>query len=149
MTRLKRMQRVAHIAEKSEQIARRDVALAGHELEEARASLASVWIQCEEIANSTEAMPLALGRALLETGWLLAEERESLVDQALDRLEARRATWDQQRTRLDALGRLVTRLGEAEIEDRAKRERHELDDLVSSRHAGQGRREPALIGASA
>ena len=149
MTRLTRMQRVAHIAEKSEQISRRDVALAGRELDAARSSLASVWLQCEEIANNTEDIPLAFGRALLENGWLLAEQRETLVDAAEDRLEARRLAWSEQRHRVDALLRLVTRLRDAEIDDRMKREQHDLDDIVSSRFAASGRREPALIAASA
>jgi flagellar biosynthesis chaperone FliJ len=139
MTRLNRIRRITNMTEKNERAARTEVARANRELDDARASLESVWNQCRAAADNDSELPLKFGRALVETGWILADERTSSVNDATERLEQRTSAWAEQRTRLDALGRLVDRLEEADRSDQARRDQNDLDDIVATRYIAKQR----------
>jgi hypothetical protein len=133
MNRQKRVRRIADATERSERAARAGVAVAARDLTTAQVSLEEIWDQCRSVAVSDTDLPLKFGRALVETGWLVAEERAAAVRGAEARLAERTTTWSTQKTRLDALERLIGRLDDVDRSERARRDRNALDDLVTSR----------------
>ena len=133
--RLRRMQRLADIAEKQERRSRRQLSEAVAERDAAAVALQSVFLQCREVAERPEEFSVRFGRGLIEAGWLAEQERRSALESAIDAAEQKQAEWHNERTRVDALGRLLDRLAEAEAEDEARRSESELSDIVSARHA--------------
>ena len=131
--RTKRMRRLAELAEKQERRTRTDLVAARDEHERAETALRSVFLQCREVVEQPDAFSIRFGRSLIEAGWLSEQQRRTERDAAVIAAETKRAAWQQQRTRLDALGRLVDRLADADA-DAAEREiERELDDLISAR----------------
>ncbi len=135
MTRAERMQRIADLLDKQEQQARQELAAANRELDEAERSLREVFEQCRAVAADGQELSVAFGRVLIESGWLTAIDRSDRRDRAEAEAEGARASWQARRTRLDALTRLVARLGELEEQEAAKRLERELTDIVMARRA--------------
>ena len=131
--RTKRMQRVADLAEKHERRSRRDLVAASDEHERAEAALRSVFLQCREVVEQHDAFSIRFGRSLIEAGWLSEQQRRTERDAAAIAVETKRSAWQQQRTRLDALGRLVDRLADADAEAAVREVERDLDDLINTR----------------
>lgn len=127
------MQRLADIAETRERRSRRQLGDAIAERDTAAVALQSVFLQCREVAQRPDEFSVRFGRGLIEAGWLAEQERRSALESAIDVAEQKQAEWHNERTRVDALCRLLDRLAEAEAEDEARRSENELSDLVSAR----------------
>lgn len=136
--RSRRMRRLADLAEKQERRSRRAFGQALDERDQAAHALQSVFLQCREVASRPEDFSVKFGRGLIEAGWLAEQERRSALEAAIDAADARQMEWHHERTRVDALGRLLDRLAEVEAEDEARRAENELSELVSSRIAARG-----------
>ncbi len=136
--RIRRMQRLAELAERHERLARRSLGQAITDRDSAAVALQSVFIQCREVAERPDEFGVRFGRGLIESGWLAEQERRSALESAIENTEDRRHEWSEQRTRVDALDRMLDRLHEAHVKDVARREESELNDLVSSRLVVRG-----------
>lgn len=131
--RTKRMQRLAELTEKRERRSRRDLMEATQQHDAAEAALQSVFLQCRQIVEQPDAFSTRFGRGLIEAGWLAQEHHRAERDAAAVDVESRRSAWQQQRTRLDALGRLIDRLGEDETSQVDRAAEAELADLIAAR----------------
>ncbi len=133
MNRSERVRRIKELVKTGEYQARRDLAVANRDLNDAESAVVSIFDQCRDLAHPSEDVPLAFGRALLQSGWLAAQERTQQRDAAAVVAGERHSTWAKQQTRLDALGRLLGRL---ELEESTNRQKHteaELTDIISTR----------------
>lgn len=133
-TRTKRMIRLAELAEKHERRSRQELVRASNEQEAAETALRSVFLQCREVVEQPDAFSVRFGRGLIEAGWLAEQQRRVERDAAIIAVESRRSAWQEQRTRLDALGRLVDRLAEDEEAVAGRVVERELDDLITARN---------------
>ena len=132
------MQRIADLAGRQERRSRQALGRAVNDHEQAAHALQSVFLQCRDVVSRPDEFGVRFGRGLIESGWLAEQERRSALEAAIEAVDARQAEWNHERTRVDALGRLLDRLAEAEAEDEARRAESELGDLVSARRvAGQ------------
>ena len=136
--RTRRMHRLAELAEKQERRSRRALGAAVAERDGAAHALQSVFLQCRDVAQRPDDFSVRFGRGLIEAGWLAEQDRRSALEAAVDAAETRKVEWSAERTRVDALGRLLERLAEADAEDAARQAEKELSDLVSSRMASRG-----------
>jgi flagellar biosynthesis chaperone FliJ len=134
-TRTKRMKRLAELTEKHERRSRQELVRASNEQEAAETALRSVFLQCREVVEQPDAFSVRFGRGLIEAGWLAEQQRRVERDAAAIAVESRRSAWQAQRTRLDALGRLVDRLAEDEEAAAAREAELELEDLINARTA--------------
>lgn len=132
------MKRLADLAEKHERRSHQELVQASSEQEAAEAALRSVFLQCREIVEQPDAFSVRFGRGLIEAGWLAEEQRRVERDAAAIAVENRRTAWQEQRTRLDALGRLIDRLSEAETAAAEREAERELEDLINARTAHGG-----------
>lgn len=132
------MHRLANLAEKQERRSRRALGVAVAERDQAAHALQSVFLQCRDVAQRPNDFSVRFGRGLIEAGWLAEQERRSALEKAIDTADTRQAEWHHERTRVDALGRLLDRLAEADVEDAARMAESDLSDLVSSRSASKG-----------
>lgn len=132
-TRVKRMKRLAELAEKHERRSRQELVRASNEQEAAETALRSVFLQCREVVEQPDAFSVRFGRGLIEAGWLAEQQRRVERDAAVIAVESRRSAWQAQRTRLDALGRLVDRLAEDEAAAAEREAERDLDDLITAR----------------
>lgn len=132
------MKRLADLAEKQERRSRRVLGAAISERDAAARALQSVFLQCRDVAQRPEDFSVQFGRGLIEAGWLAEQDRRSALESAIDAAEARQVEWHHERTRVDALGRLLDRLAQADAEDAARQAESQLSDLVSARWAGAG-----------
>lgn len=137
-TRTTRMKRLAGLAEKHERRSRQELVRASNEQEAAETALRSVFLQCREIVEQPNAFSVRFGRGLIEAGWLAEQQRRVERDAAAIAVERRRSAWQAQRTRLDALGRLVDRLAEDEAAAAERGVERELEDLINARNVHQG-----------
>ncbi len=127
------MQRIADLAERQELSSRRALADATNEHEAADAALRSVFLQCRDVVEQADVFSVRFGRSLIEAGWLTEQQRGIDRDAAAISVEISRTAWQRQRTRLDALGRLVDRLADADAEAQDREAAQELDDLLNAR----------------
>ena len=127
------MQRLSDLTEKHERRSRRDLIEATTRHDAAEAALQSVFLQCRAIVEQPDAFSVKFGRGLIEAGWLAEEHRRSELDAAASHVEARRTAWQHQKTRLDALGRLIDRLAEDEAGAADRAAADELGDIIASR----------------
>jgi len=127
------MQRLADLAEKHERRSRRDLVAATDERERAEVALRSVFLQCRDVVEQDDTFSIRFGRSLIEAGWLTEQQRRTERDAAAIAVETKRTAWQQQRTRLDALGRLVDRLAHADADAVEREIERELDDLINAR----------------
>ncbi len=127
------MQRIADLAERQELSSRRALADATNEHEAADAALRSVFLQCRDVVEQADVFSVRFGRSLIEAGWLTEQQRRIDRDAAAISVEISRTAWQRQRTRLDALGRLVDRLADADAEAQDREAAQELDDLLNAR----------------
>jgi flagellar biosynthesis chaperone FliJ len=137
------MQRVADLAQKHERRSRRDLVVATGEHERAEAALRSVFLQCREVVEQHDGFSIRFGRSLIEAGWLSEQQRRTERDAAAIAVETKRSAWQQQRTRLDALGRLVDRLADADADAVEREVERELDDLINTRTTRLSKEVPA------
>lgn len=131
--RTQRIKRLAEIADKQERRARTELGAAFNERDEAAKALQSVFLQCREVVERPDEFSVRFGRGLIEAGWLAEQQRRSALEAAVEAVETKRSDWQRERTRVDALGRLMDRLAELDAADAARRTENELDDLVSAR----------------
>lgn len=136
--RIRRMRRIADLAEKQERRSRRALGQAMTEREEAAHALQSVFLQCRDVIERPEEFSVRFGRGLIEAGWLAEQDRRSALEAAIEAANDRQDEWHEERTRVDALERLLDRLNDAEAEDAARAAESELSDLVSSRLVARG-----------
>ncbi len=108
------------------------------EREEAAHALQSVFLQCRDVIERPEEFSVRFGRGLIEAGWLAEQDRRSALEAAIEAANDRQDEWHEERTRVDALERLLDRLNDAEAEDAARAAESELSDLVSSRLVARG-----------
>ena len=133
------MQRVAKLVDTKEGEARRDLAAANRTAAAADDALEAVFEQCRQIATNDNELSLRFGRALIESGWLAVAERQAVCDQATAVATDKRIAWQGQRTRLDALGRLIERLQQLDTVETARQFDKDLDDLINARTVVSGR----------
>lgn len=137
-SRTNRMRRLSDLAEKQERQSRRALADAAIEHDAAEAALRSVFLQCREVVEQPDAFSIRFGRGLIEAGWLAEEQRRTERDAAAIAVETQRSAWQNQKSRLDALGRLVDRLADVDSASADRASAHELDDVLTSRlHAAR------------
>ena len=136
--RTRRMHRLADLAEKHERRSRRALGEAVAERDSAAHALQSVFLQCRDVAQRPDEFSVRFGRGLIEAGWLAEQDRRSALEAAVGVAETRQVEWHKERTRVDALGRLLERLAEVDAEDAARQAEKELSDLVSSRIVSRG-----------
>lgn len=136
--RTQRIRRLAELAEKHERRSRGALGAAFNERDKAAYALQSVFIQCRDVAERPEEFSVRFGRSLIESGWLAEQHRRSALEAAIDAADDRQAEWREERTRVDALNRLLERLTDADAEDAARMAESELSDLVSSRSISRG-----------
>lgn len=127
------MRRLADLAEKQERRSRRALGQALTERDEAAQALQSVFVQCRDVVERPEEFSVRFGRGLIEAGWLAEQERRGALEAAIENANNVQVEWQNERTRVDALGRLLDRLTQADAEDAARKIESELADLVSSR----------------
>ena len=132
------MRRIADLAEKQERRSRRALGQALSDREEAAHALQSVFLQCRDVIERPEEFSVQFGRGLIEAGWLAEQDRRSALEAAIEAANERQAEWHEERTRVDALDRLLDRLHEADVETETRRLENELGDLVSSRMYAKG-----------
>ena len=142
MTPTKRMMRIAELCETQERHARHELLEATRETERAEAALAAVFDQCRQVAEGSGDLSLTFGRALIESGWLTAREREECLELSRDITQEKQEVWGHRRSRLDALARLIERLQKSEDLEAARIVAADIDDLV----AMSGRREQLVEG---
>ncbi len=133
MNRTARVRRIKELVKTGEYQARRDLAVASRDLNDAESAVVSIFDQCRNLAQPSDDLPLAFGRSLLQSGWFAVEERTEQRDAAAVIVDERHATWAHQQTRLDALGRLLGRLELEESSIRQKQTEAELTDIISTR----------------
>lgn len=131
--RTRRIRRLTDLAEKQERRSRQVLNDAVNQRNDAALALQSVFIQCREVMQRPDEFSVRFGRGLIEAGWLAERQRRGALEAAVEAADARMDQWHEQRTRVDALARLLDRLGEVEAEDAARRSENELSDLISAR----------------
>jgi hypothetical protein len=127
------MRRLADLAEKHEISSRRAFVAATNDREAAEVALRSVFLQCREVVEQPDLFSVRFGRSMIEAGWLTEQQRRIDRDAAAIAVEVRRTAWQQQRTRLDALGRLVDRLAEDDAAAVDRETEQSLDDVINAR----------------
>lgn len=132
-TRTTRMTRLAGLAEKQERRSRQSLLKAANERDAAESALQAVFLQCREVVEQPNDFSVRFGRGLIEAGWLTEQERRLERDAAAIAVEHKRSTWQHERTRLDALGRLVDRLAADDLAMATRLAEDELDDLINAR----------------
>lgn len=136
--RTRRMRRLADLAEKQERRSRRALGQALTEREQAAHALQSVFLQCRDVVERSDEFSVRFGRGLIEAGWLAEQDRRSALESAIEAANDRQDEWHEERTRVDALDRLLGRLTDAEAEDAVRKVESELGDLVTSRIVARG-----------
>lgn len=136
--RTRRIRRLADLAEKHERRSRGALGAAFTERDMAANALQSVFIQCRDVVERPEEFSVRFGRSLIESGWLAEQQRRTALEVAIDAADDRQAEWHEERTRVDALNRLLDRLTDADAQDAARMAESELSELVSSRSITRG-----------
>ncbi len=143
MNRSKRITKIAALAESREGMARLELAVASRETATAEMALLSVFDQCRRAAadstssnppaDNTDQLSVRFGRALIESGWLAASACEEYLQMASRLEERKQDVWNERRTTVDALERLVDRFKLVDDIASARLNDNELDDLINSR----------------
>ncbi len=131
------MRRLADLTEKREISTRRAFVEATNEREAAEVALRTVFLQCREVVEQPDIFSVRFGRSLIEAGWLTEQQRRLDRDAAAISVEIKRSAWQHQRTRLDALGRLVDRLAEADADAQDREAEQSLEDVINARTTRQ------------
>lgn len=148
MTRTNRTKRLADVATKAERQAHQRLAAASNELRDAEESLEEIFIGCRRVAESSDELSVRFGRALIESGWLAAQEQQARCVSASAEVAERSEEWSERRSRVDALGRLLDRLRAADAEEKARLEVEALEDVIASRAQTEALLAPS-VGSSA
>ncbi|MDH3683997.1 MAG: hypothetical protein OEV40_29085 [Acidimicrobiia bacterium] len=142
MSRLERLRRVAAAVETRERHARRAMAAANRDRDEAIIAVRAVLDQCRDASGAAAPtrdrprLPLAAAHALIQSGLREATDRERLRDEAGRTAEEKQMLWQDAHRRNEAISRLTDRWQLAERTEVDRRRYAALDDLITARAHG-------------